>query len=103
MTFWSDKNKQDIELLYEQLRKMASRMNQRDDDFKGIKETIEIIQRSIGDIQRSSDAKSLEDIRSRLEKMELWRGEIHRLLTAESKGTGRPKLTPTGHFLRKSF
>jgi predicted RNase H-like nuclease (RuvC/YqgF family) len=103
MNFWNDKNKQDIELLYEQLRKIGSRTNiakEKQDEFE--QRLIEVHNLMLS-LRESSDLKALEGLKNRLDALELWRGELHRMLVEQSPVSGRPKLSKTGKFLRTRF
>jgi len=103
MKFWNDKNKQDIELLYEQLRKIASRANIAADKQAEFEKEIMALHDGLLKVQTTGSLKALEDIQSRLEKLELWRGELHRMLVEPNPGTGRPKLTKAGRYLKGRF
>lgn len=100
MSFWADKNKADIELLCEQMRKMASRQNIAAEKSAEFDKQINELREGLLKVQTTGSLKALEDIQTRLEKLELWRGELHRMLVEPTPATGRPKLTKTGRFLR---
>ena len=103
MSFWTDKNKQDIETLVEAHRKLASRQNLAAEQAERFEEEFTELHAALLKVQTTGSLKALEDIQSRLEKLELWRGELHRMLVEPNPGTGRPKLTKTGRFLKGRF
>lgn len=105
MSFWADKNKEDIETLFKSSGDLRSKIELHALNLKRVDEQLlatrkEMNPNMLFTLASQEHIKSLEDIRSRLDKIELWKGEIHRLLTTETPNTGRPKLTSQGKFLR---
>ena len=100
MKFWLDKNKEDIELLYKMMRSMGQRILDGADARDDVIKKIESIEKTIS-TQGKQDREA--DVLRRLDVLELWKADMHRMLIETSPSTGKPKLTKSARFLKSRF
>jgi len=100
MKFWADKNKQDIELLYKMMSSHAHRISGGAEERHAVMQKIESIEKTISTTGKQ-DREA--DVLRRIDVLELWKADIHRMLIETSPATGKPKLTKSARFLKSRF
>jgi esterase/lipase len=106
MKFFERHTSQDIQELKDLIQTGGARLNSIEksmellaDEFKDLESALSVLKMRQDNVV---DDKKINTFISKMEALELWKGEMMRLLTSETNA-GRPKLSSHGQWLKKRF